>query len=390
MTTGLKTSPAMARWFAGSLLTLVFVVMCSLAANADDPNGGNQPINGGFGQVLGEVFDPAAATRTTLDRDRLLFWYPAPVQSPELTEFFVAASPFTFRIYGIFASGKSEGKKSCLEAAQALFSIVAEKYGGDQYGADLRQYRDGSGWFLMQSKSGRGIRVICSDKGELTMNYGDDALQQSAQAEHRELNQINADYEASQYAKILPRVRELAKQGSAWAETLLGLMYRKGAGVAHDDEAAEDYYHQAAQRGWVQAQYNLGTLYLSQFRYKQAETWLLKAATREYALAQENLAQLYLAKSPLQSEDNAFTWFLRAAEHGRVESQYNTCFDYADGLGVTRDMIEAYKWCYIAARQGHVLATRNKDHLAGKMQPQEVARGQEAAERWLAQHGGTN
>jgi hypothetical protein len=55
-----------------------------------------------------------------------------------------------------------------------------------------------------------------------------------------------------------------------------------------------------------------------------------------------------------------------------------------------RDMVEAYKWCYIAARHGQVLANRNKDHLAGQMQPQDVARAREAAERWLAQHGGTN
>jgi hypothetical protein len=138
------------------------------------------------------------------------------------------------------------------------------------------------------------------------------------------------------------------------------------------------------------AEYNLGTFYRTQFRYKQAEVWLSKAANQGYPEAEENLAQLYLDKTPLHSEDKAFIWLLRAAEHGRPESQYNTCFDYADGLGVSRDMVEAYKWCYIAARNGQRQAGPNRDHLAKQMQPEEVARGREAAERWLAEHAEQN
>jgi TPR repeat protein len=380
MTTGLKTLPAAAGWLANSLLALVFVVF-------SQPSYADEPIKGAFEQVLGQVFDPATATHTIVDPRLLAFSYPAPVQIPELTDFKVAVSPLSYRIYAIFATGKSDGLKPCLDTGLSLFSLVAKKYAGDQYGTSLNEYKDGRGWFLTQSKTGRSIQIKCDDKGELTMRYLDDALQQAAEVEQSEVNQINSDYAASQYAKILPRVRELVEQGNPWAETLLGLMYRKGAGVAHDDEKAEDYYQRAAQRGWFGAQYNLGTLYHSQFRYKQAETWLLKAANEEYPQAEENLAQLYLDKSPLQSEEKAFTWFLRAAEHGRPNAQYNTCFDYADGLGVARDMVEAYKWCYIAARHGQVQADRNKDHLAGQMEPQDVARARGAAERWLAQHG---
>ena len=49
------------------------------------------------------------------------------------------------------------------------------------------------------------------------------------------------------------------------------------------------------------------------------ETWLLKAANQEYPEAEENLALLYLNKGPLHSEDKSFTWYSRAAEHGRPD-----------------------------------------------------------------------
>jgi TPR repeat protein len=330
MTTGLKISPRIVGWLANSLLALVFVLIPQ-SAHADDP------IMGAFGLLLGQAFDPPETSRINLDRNVLLFSYLAPAQTPELNELLVMATPVTFRIWGIAASGKSEGLRPCHDRAASEFSMISMKYGGDQYGASLHEYDDGRGWSLTQSKTGRTIRVICNEKGELTRTYLDDTLRQAAQVEHRELNQINTDFEAGEYEKILPRVRELAGLGNVWAETMLGRMYRKGAGVVQDDETAEDYYQRAAQRGWVNAQYNLGLLYFSQFRYKQAEPWLLKAANRERTEAQETLVDLYLAKSPLRSEEKAFTWSLRLAEHGRADAQYYTCLDYANGVGVSRD-----------------------------------------------------
>ena len=366
----------------------VFALLTLLLALSSKGAQGEEPIQRAFGQTLGELFDASVATRSTADSRHVIFWYPAPGQVPELTEFFVTVTPLTYRIYAIAAIGHPSGLEPCRTVAVQLFSIIAKKYDGEQYGSDMRELTNGRGWFLTQSKTRRRINISCDDKQEKTelwIGYVDEAVKQAADTEQQELTQMNTAYEAANYDKILPRLRQLAQQGNQWAQTMLGLMYGKGKGVPHDDDTAEDDYLQAAQRGWLAAEYNLGTFYMIRFRYKPAETWLLKAAERGYPEAEENLAQLYLAKSPLQSEEKAFTWFLRAAEHGQPESQYNTCYDYADGLGVTRDMVEAYKWCYIAASHGHARADRNKDHLAGQMRAEEVARGREAAEHWLAQ-----
>jgi TPR repeat protein len=218
------------------------------------------------------------------------------------------------------------------------------------------------------------------------LRYQDIALRQAALDDRREFNQLNSDYAGARYDKILPRVQELAEHGNLWAQTLLGLMYRKGQGVVHDDDKAEQYYGQAARQGWPNAQFDLGTYYKTQFRFREAETWLLKADKQGMFQADLNLGQLYLAKGPLYSEEKSFTWFLRGAERGDKEAQYQTCFDYADGIGVTRDMVEAYRWCYIAAQNGHAVAARNRDHLGEQMQPAEIVRARAAAERWLAEH----
>jgi len=341
-------------------------------------------IKGAFGQLLGGAFDPSTATRTISDSRFLAFRFPPPQPGiPGLSEFTAWVSPLTYRIYAISATGTTSSLKACLDTARPLYLVIAEKYGK----SSLHAHSDGLGWLLTQSNPDRRIDLRCDPEGKLVLNYIDTASHQTADDEQRELNQLQSDYAASKYDAILPRLRELAEHGNLWSQTLLGLMYRKGQGVAKDDQKAEDYYKGAAQQGWSNAQYNLGTYYLSQSRLREAETWLLKAAEQGEFRAELNLGQLYLKKGALQSEEKSFTWFLRGAEHGDAEAQYNTCYDYADGLGVTRDMVEAYRWCYIAAQNGQAAAGRNRDHLGQQMQPADVARARAAAERWLAQHG---
>jgi hypothetical protein len=346
-----------------------------------------EPIQRAFGQTLGAVFDPATSTQSSGGIEDATFWYPDPAKIPDLTEFYVAVTPITYRIYGIFAVGEPSDQATCIESEHGLFGVVAKKYDGDQYGGDMRKVKGEEVYILTQSKTHRMIHIECREHNgrlKLEMAYLDETVHDTVKSEGQELARLDADFQAKNYARILPRVQELARQGNLWAVTMLGLMYGHGYGVDRDEDRAEDYYLRAAPRGWLGAEFNLGTFYQDRFRYKTAETWLLKAAERGMPEAEENLAQLYLAKGPLHSEDNASRWFLRAAEHGQRESQYNICYAFADGLGVKRDMVEAYKWCYIAARHGQVQADRNKDHLAAQMRPEEVARGREAAEAWLA------
>ena len=348
-----------------------------------------EAIKGAFGQVLAATFDPATATRT-INSDRYLeFQVPSPSGLPVLTEFSVSVTPLTYRVYAIRASGKAGSLKECVEkSAKPFFAVIAEKYDGTEHHAKMYELKNGQGFSLSQSDPDRRIDIGCDPDLGLLVNYEDAATREAADPEQHDLDRLQSAYNAAKYSQILPRVRELADHENLWALTMLGLMYRKGQGLDRDDEKGEEYYALAAKKGWPSAQYNLGTYYSHEFRYREAETLLLKAAGQSIDEADLNLGQLYLAKSPLYSEAKSFTWFLRGAEHGDKEAQYNTCYDYADGIGVTRDMVQAYRWCYIAAQNGQAAAARNRDHLAGQMLPADVAKGRAEAERWLAQKAG--
>jgi len=56
-------------------------------------------------------------------------------------------------------------------------------------------------------------------------------------------------------------IRELADQGSAGAQLLLGLWYATGRGVTEDDEEAVRWFRMAADQGVARAQYSLGLMY---------------------------------------------------------------------------------------------------------------------------------
>ncbi len=58
-----------------------------------------------------------------------------------------------------------------------------------------------------------------------------------------------------------PSTRELAEQGNARAQTMLGYMYAEGTGVPQDDAEALKWYRLAAEQEGGFAQFALGEMY---------------------------------------------------------------------------------------------------------------------------------
>ena len=57
--------------------------------------------------------------------------------------------------------------------------------------------------------------------------------------------------ESGDYATALKLLRPLAEQGHAEAQYNLGVMYRNGQGVPHDDAEAVKWYRLAAEQGYA-------------------------------------------------------------------------------------------------------------------------------------------
>ena len=133
-------------------------------------------------------------------------------------------------------------------------------------------------------------------------------------------------------------LREKAKNGSAAAQTTLGIMYFTGQAISKDTSGkilstdpakAAAWFHRAALQGNADAQYNLGLMYL--------------------------MGQGGLTKDSVK----AVEFFLEAALQGNADAQNNLGVMYHMGEGVEQDNSEAKKWYAKSAAQGHVDAQTN-------------------------------
>ena len=123
-------------------------------------------------------------------------------------------------------------------------------------------------------------------------------------------------------ASVISAVEQLARQGQAEAEFLLGTAWAEGLGKPVDAAEAAFWYRRAADRGHVLAQHNLGNIHF-------AGTGVVQDA----ALAAQ--------------------WWRLAAEAGDAIPQYRLGNLFEQGLGVSQDREAALRWYRNAAGRGN-------------------------------------
>jgi TPR repeat protein len=77
------------------------------------------------------------------------------------------------------------------------------------------------------------------------------------------LEDADTAYRKDDYATALRLLRPLADQGHPIAQSLLGIMYLNGAGVAQDYAEAMKWYGLSANQGYAPAQTGLGLMYFN-------------------------------------------------------------------------------------------------------------------------------
>jgi len=157
------------------------------------------------------------------------------------------------------------------------------------------------------------------------------------------------------FATALAEFQRLAEEGNFVAQYNLGIMYANGLGVPQDVEKAAHWFHKAAKSGDARAQYNLGNLY-----------------SQGHGVP-KNLSR-------------AAHWYGAAAEQGLADAQYNLGRLYYMGTGVQRDFVQAHVWMQLAADQGVKLAEQGLSAVVRMLKPEMVARAQEQARDWKANH----
>ena len=82
----------------------------------------------------------------------------------------------------------------------------------------------------------------------------------------------------------------------------------------------------------------------------------------------------------------AFEKLKPLAEQGDAEAQYNLGVMYDQGLGVTQDYIEAYKWHSIAYASGVELPRDVRDSIIKLMTASQINSARKLAKEWMEKH----
>ena len=130
-------------------------------------------------------------------------------------------------------------------------------------------------------------------------------------------------------------------------------MYRKGKGVTQDYAKAVKWYHKAAEKGYVKAQFNLGLMYGNG-----------EGVTQDYA--------------------EAVRWYRKAAKQGHAKAQFNLGSSHGNGEGVLQDTIAAHMWWNIAAENGLERAVKIRVITSGKLSSSGAKEAQKMAKRCMA------
>jgi hypothetical protein len=167
-----------------------------------------------------------------------------------------------------------------------------------------------------------------------------------------------AAYQEGHYATAMRLARPLATEGDARAQLTLGLLYYHGNGVPQDPDAALKWFRRAADQNNPTAQFHLGVMF-----------------SKGEGVPQDNA--------------EAANWFRRAADLGDAPAQYNLGLFYAKGVAGEPNNVSAHMWFNLAAAhfpasdiEGRGAAVRNRDLVAKKMTPEEIAEAQKLASQW--------
>ena len=148
-----------------------------------------------------------------------------------------------------------------------------------------------------------------------------------------------------------------------------------------------EWYHKVAEKGNVWAMHRLGNMYADE-DYVKAHMWynlILKYGAesiddiRRAAQSLNSVAENMTPEQIAEAQHQAREW---AAEQGYAKAQYALGLVYENGTGVRQDYVEAHMWYNLAAAQGDMEASGNRDRIAKQMTADQIAEAQRRARDW--------
>lgn len=154
---------------------------------------------------------------------------------------------------------------------------------------------------------------------------------------------------------------QLAEDGDAYAQYIIGTAYRDGGLLIPDTAKAQKFLECAAKQEIDAAQYALGKLYLSDeadvHDSAKGIYWLKRSADNGNDYAAYRLGKEYLSGENVpKGTSTAAEYLRRAANDGNAYAQYLLGKLTLMGEGIPKDMDAAYEWFAAARDNGHAYA----------------------------------
>ena len=157
------------------------------------------------------------------------------------------------------------------------------------------------------------------------------------------------------------QLEQLAEDGDAYAQYIIGTAYRDGGLLIPDAAKAQKFLECAAEQDLDVAQYALGKLYLSDeadvHDSAKGIYWLKRSVDNGNDFAAYRLGKEYLSGKNVSKDTSTAAEYLRqAADNGSAYAQYLLGKLTLMGEGVPKDMDAAYEWFAAARDNGHAYA----------------------------------
>lgn len=191
-------------------------------------------------------------------------------------------------------------------------------------------------------------------------------------------------------AEALGWFRRAADAGSGEARYWIGLMQATGQGTEKDPAQAIESWRQSADAGYGPALGALAVAYASGVGIEkdmiEAVRWARLGVQKNEMHSQAVLGRAYLlGAGGLPRDTREFVrWTRRAALQGERAAQASLGRAYLDGLGVPQDYVQAHMWLNLAAARGLGAAAKLREEIAGKMTAEQIAEAQKLARAWRA------
>lgn len=256
--------------------------------------------------------------------------------------------------------------KYYLSKASENGNIKAQLYLAQLY-FDEKNYKEAINFFRkaanQNNKTAKFKLARMYEAGEGVEKDLDEAIKLYKESTTIEMNEVQNSigiefYNNEEYNKAFEYYQEAAKKGNMYGQYNLGLLYLQGLGVTKDSKEAFEWLRKSAEQGNREAQNQLGNMYFNgdgvEKNIHEAMKWAEKSAQQGNTNSQNNLGVIYnMGEIVPRNLSEAIKWFKKSAEQGHETAQYNLAYIYSNEKGYINKE-EALRFYTLSAERGNI------------------------------------